>query len=284
MAQTATVAPKRRGRPASGKTVTGHSQSLDRGLILLERLAQTERGLTLSDLAQQVGLAPATTHRLLGTLEQRGFVQQDEELGLWHVGVQAFTVGQAFLRSRDVVAAARPFLHRLMEQAGETANLAMPDDGMAVFLAQVESREMMRMIVRLGSRAPLHASGVGKALLAAMDEPAIEAVLHRHGLARITANTIASPGELHQALAEIRRQGYAVDDEEHAIGLRCVAATLHDEQTRALAAISLSGPKARIADARTAELGTLIARTAAAITASLGGRLPDWHPRRALQS
>ncbi len=279
MAPTETPVPRRRGRPASGRTVTGHSQSLARGLALLERLAEAERGLTLTDIAQQVGLPAATTHRLLNTLEQRHFVHQDEELGLWRVGVKSFTVGNTFLNGRDVVASTRPFLHQLMEQAGETANLAIVDEGMAVFLAQVESREMMRMIVRLGSRAPLHASGVGKALLAAMPATAIGTVLHRHGLPRITTNTITAPDKLHAALAAIRERGFAIDDEEHALGLRCVAATLHDEQAQPRAAISLSGPTVRLPDDRMAELGVLITRAAAAITVSLGGRMPQWHPR-----
>jgi IclR family transcriptional regulator, acetate operon repressor len=272
---------RRRGRPpgrSKNRTAAGHSQSLDRGLTLLERLAEAEHGLTLTDLAQQVGLAPATAHRLLGTLEQRGFVRQDDELGRWHIGVRAFVIGNAFLNGRDVVAAARPYMHRLMEQSGETANLAVLDQGRAVFLAQVESHEMMRMIVELGSRTPLHASGVGKALLAAMSDAEVEAVLHRHGLPRITANTLATAADLRRALAESRRRGYAIDDEEHAIGLRCVAATVHDEHAEPLAAISLSGPKARIGDARLPEMGALVSRAAAAITTSLGGRLPDWHP------
>lgn len=284
MTSTDPSVPRRRGRPPSSRAGSGHSQSLDRGLTLLEHLADAERGLTLSDLAQQVGLPTATAHRLLATLEQRGFVHQDPTLGRWHVGVRTFTVGNAFLAGRDVIASARPFLYRIMEQAGETANLAVPDNGEAVFLAQVECREMMRMIVKLGGRAPLHASGVGKALLAAMEPAAVDAVLHRHGLARITVNTITTPAALQAALARIRDRGYAIDDEEHALGLRCVAATVHDEQGQPLAAISLSGPSARLVDARLPELGALIARTAGAITAALGGRLPDWHPQRTLAS
>lgn len=281
MAYTESPPARRRGRPPGSsktRTTAGHSQSLDRGLTLLERLAAAEYGLTLTDLAQQVGLAPATAHRLLGTLQQRGFVRQDDELGRWHVGVRAFTIGSAFLSGRDVVATARPYMRRLMEQSGETANLAVLDDDQAVFLTQVESHEMMRMVVELGSRTPLHASGVGKALLAALGTREVEAILHRHGLPKITANTLTTPGELRAALEDSRRRGYAIDDEEHAIGLRCAAATIYDEYAEPLAAISLSGPKARISDNRLPEIGSLVARAATDITASLGGRLPDWHP------
>jgi IclR family acetate operon transcriptional repressor len=153
-------------------------------------------------------------------------------------------------------------------------NLGVIDDGEVVFISQVESQEMMRMIVNLGSRSPIHASGVGKAMLAGMEEQEVAQLLQRRGLARFTDRTIDNPSDLRDALTAIRHQGYALDDEEHAIGLRCVAANLYDENGNALAAISLSGPKARITDNRLAELGVAVRQTALNITESLGGQLP----------
>ena len=267
----------RRG-PRAGKprANAGQSQSLSRGLALLEQLAGAERGLTLSDLAVRVGLAPSTTHRLLGTLENQGFVQLDEELGQWGIGARAFIVGSAFLNNRDLTALARPFMHQLMEESGETVNLAVLDHSDAVFVSQVECREMMRMVAKLGSRAPLHASGVGKALLAALPSASLQRLLPEIPLTRFTGNTLTTRAALDEALAAIRQRGYAVDDEEHAVGLRCLAATLHDEYTEPLGAISISGPLARVPAGRVAELGVQVTRTAAAITAALGGRLPGW--------
>jgi len=267
----------RRGpRATKPRANAGQSQSLGRGLALLGQLAAAGRGLTLSDLAARVGLAPSTTHRLLGTLESQGFVQLDEELGQWCIGAQAFIVGSAFLNNRDLTGQARPFMRRLMEEAGETVNLAVLDHNDAVFVSQAECREMMRMVAKLGSRAPLHASGVGKALLAALPAASLERLLQEIPLTRFTDNTLATPAALREALAGIRRTGYAVDDEEHAVGLRCLAATLHDEYTEPLGAISISGPLARVPAGRVAELGVQVTRTAAAITAALGGRLPGW--------
>ncbi|MDX5379417.1 MAG: IclR family transcriptional regulator, partial [Halomonas sp.] len=152
--------------PGPGKSASGHSQSLVRGLNLLERLAATPGGLALSELAEMVDLAPSTTHRLLQALQGQGFVAQDSELGVWKIDVKTFRIGNSFLEARDFVATSRPFLRRLTAQTGETANLGIRDGATAVFLAQSESPQMMRMITRLGSRAPLHASGVGKALMA----------------------------------------------------------------------------------------------------------------------
>jgi len=261
--------------PGPGKSVSGHSQSLVRGLNLLERLAATPGGLALSELAEEVELAPSTTHRLLQALQSQGFITQDNELGVWKIDVKTFRIGNSFLEARDFVATSRPFLRRLTAETGETANLGIRDGSTAVFLAQSESPQMMRMITRIGSRAPLHASGVGKALMAWLPDDEFERVLAERGLDRVTTNTLHTVDTLRTNLSEVRRQGFAYDREEHAIGLHCVAACLHDEHGTPLAAISVSGPVARIPETRLLELGELVRSTAAEITARLGGRIPQ---------
>lgn len=280
--QPATRRGRRRGRPVKASLNDGGTpvQSLARALVLLEHLAAAERGITLTDLARRAHLAPSTTHRLLTTLEHRGFAELDAERGLWFVGVRAFAVGNAFLAHRDFITTARPFMRQLMEESGESVNLGILEEGAVVFLSQVECREMMRMFVRLGGRVPAHASGVGKALLAALPEADVNAILERIGLQRFTDNTIDTRAILREDLNVVRSRGYAFDDEEHAVGLRCVASTLHDELGEPLAAISLSGPRARITDQRVDVLGRLVRDTADDITAALGGRLPVWRSRK----
>ncbi len=279
---TATSGPnrsRRRGRPVktAGGEGSGQVQSLSRALGLLEHLAAAaERGISLTDLARRARLAPSTTHRLLATLEKQGFAELDPERGSWFVGVRTFVVGNAFLAHRDFVATARPFMRQLMEESGESVNLGILDEGELVFLSQVECREMMRMFVRLGARVPAHASGVGKALLAALPEDEVNAILEQRGLQRFTDNTIDARAILRDDFARVRKLGYAFDDEEHAVGLRCVASTLHDELGAPIAAISLSGPRARITDQRVEILGRLVCDTADRITQALGGRLPAW--------
>lgn len=252
---------------------SGHAQALSRGLALLESLAATDGGATLTALATSLGLPAPTAFRLLATLERAGFVQHDAH-GVWRIGVRAFRVGSAFLEHRDLTAQALPHLARLMEQSGETANLAVPSDGEAVFIAQVQCRELMRMSVKLGARAPMHASGAGKAVLAALDPQAAAREVARAPLARFTAHTIVAPEALHAELAATRARGYAVDDEEHAPGLRCVAAPILDEHGHPWAALSLAGPTGRLTRERVPALGALVAATAAQLTADLGGRPP----------
>jgi len=262
---------------------SGAVQSLNRGLLLLERIAESGRnGVTLTDLALQVGLAASTTHRLLNTLEQAGFVRKDPELGLWYIGLKAFSVGNAFLASRDVVMQARPYMKRLMEQAGETVNLAVENKGAAVYVAQVECVEMMRMIVRLGGRAPIHASAVGKGLMAWMNEEQVTQALQHQGLQRLTPQTITTMAALQADLELIRQRGYSYDLEEHTIGLHCVSSPIFNEHGEPIAGLSLSGPKARVTFERLPELGLLVNRVASEITEAIGGTLPTVSSRSRL--
>ena len=272
-----TPAPASRVRlPAKTRHVTGQVQSLTRGLSILEALAKTDGGITLTDLAHRVSLPPSTTHRLLSTLEKMGYVYQAGNLRLWYVGLHAFTVGAGFLANRDFVGESHAYMRRLMEQSGETANLAILDGTEAVFIAQVQCHEMMRILVKIGGRVPLHASGVGKALFAALPDEQIDAILKVKGLPRITAHTIVAPETMWAALKVIRHRGYSFDDEEHAPGTRCVAATIFDEHAEPLGAISLAGPASRLPDERIRQLGPAVAHTAEELTRKVGGRWP--HP------
>ncbi len=259
-----------RGRPAA-RTGGDQVQSLVRALALLNRIAElSDDGAHLTDLAQQVGLPSSTAHRLLTTLEQERYVRFHHEGRLWSVGVQAFVVGCTFTKTRSLAGVARPHMRHLMEDGGETVNLAIEDEGEVVYLSQVECRQMMRAFARPGSRVPLHCSAVGKAILSATSDKKLSKILHRHGMPRLTVKTITSPSALRADLERVRASGYAVDDEEHAIGLRCIAAPIFDETGDVVAAVSASGPMARIGDERMAQLGALVLEASRAISADMG--------------
>jgi IclR family acetate operon transcriptional repressor len=250
-----------------------HVQSLARALALLNRIsAAADGGVGLTELAQQVGLPPSTAHRLLTTLEQERYVRFDGDGRLWSIGVQAFVTGCAFIKTRSLVGLARASMRRLMEASGETVNLAIEDQGEMVYLAQVECRQMMRAFARPGSRVPLHCSGVGKAILSAGSDKTLARILQQRGMPRLTVKTIITPAALRADLERARTLGYAVDDEEHAVGLRCIAAPIFDETGDAIAAVSVSGPMARIVDERLAHLGALVLQAARDISADMGAR------------
>jgi IclR family transcriptional regulator, acetate operon repressor len=252
----------------------GAVQSVDRAMLLLEALGEDEEGYRLTDLAIRTGLSPSTAHRLLTTLEKRRFVAFDQSDNMWHVGRQSFAIGSAFIRRRNFVAPALPFLRRLRDLTHETANLGIVDDGEVVVLTQVESREIMRAITRVGGRAPMVTSGIGKAILATYADEDVVAIIQRHGMKRLTPQSMVRAGELRDALEVVRRDGYAVDDQEFLIGLRCVAAVVYNDQAEALAAISVSGLASRVSTERAPELGRLVRETARELTLALGGRLP----------
>lgn len=273
----------RRRRPpgASRKPVdedegarTGAVQSVDRALALLEALGEDEEGYRLTDLAIRTGLSPSTAHRLLTTLEKRRFVEFDQSDATWHVGRQSFAIGAAFVRRRNFVAPALPFLRRLRDLTHETANLGVVDDGEVVVLTQVESREIMRAITRVGGRAPMVTSGIGKAILATYADEAVAAIIQRYGMRRLTPKSVVRAGEMREALERVRRDGYALDDQEFLMGLRCVAAVVYNDQAEALAAISVSALASRVPDERVPELGRLVRDVARELTLALGGRLP----------
>ena len=269
---------RRRGRPARAGTAgrgDGAVQSLDRALNLLEEIAGSEQGVTLSDLAASTTLPPSTAHRLLKSLEGREYVRHDTERGLWFVGVRAFTVGSAFVRVRDIVAIARPVMRQLVDDVGESVNLAVLDGDQPVYLSQIECRQMIRAHALPGARAMAHCSGVGKALLAALPAAQAAAILERAGLPALTAKTITSVSACMQALEAVRRDGFAVDDEEQSLGMRCVAAAIHDENGDPVAAVSLTGPSARLTRERMPALGRRVAAAAADIAAAIGGRQPQ---------
>ena len=253
---------------------TGQVQSLCRALSILNVIADADRGMTMTDIAQRARLPLSTTHRLLTTLQHERFVRFDNEQSLWMMGVQAFTIGNAFVRSRDIIATSRPFMTALMEKSGETVNLAVADQGECIYLTQVECRQMMRVQAKPGARVPMHSSAVGKALLSALPEAKARKFLDMRELQRGTDKTVVDLKALCKEIEAARATGYALDNEEHCVGLRCVASVIYDEFAEPMAAVSLSGPLARIGDDRFPILGVMVKETARVITAAMGGIFP----------
>lgn len=252
----------------------GGVQSVDRALAIIETLAEDDEGYRLSDLAIRTGLSTSTVHRLLTTLEHRRFVQFDRDQSKWHVGARAFMVGATFARHRNFTAQAIPYLRKLRDLTRETANLAVVDDEFIIVLTRMESREIMRSLTKVGGRVSMVASGVGKAVLAAYSDEDVSAIIRHHGMPRLTEKSIVRPGDLFKELQTIRRCGYAVDDEEAQIGLRCVAAVVYDHHAEPLAAISVSGMTSRVTDERLPGIGRIVREVAAELTAALGGVMP----------
>lgn len=216
-------------------------QSVERASALLEYIADAGGEAGLTELAASTGLPVPTIHRLLRTLIAVGYIRQEHS--------RRYALGPKLIRLGDsaqqlIGAWVRPYLRELTEVTGETANLAMIDRDMMVYVAQVPSRHTMRMFTEVGRRSAVHATGVGKAILSQLDEELVRALLTRTGLPARTPRTITDMDVFVDELAEIRQQGYALDDGEQELAVRCVAVPVPQQVPRF--ALSITGPDSRI--------------------------------------
>lgn len=266
---------RQRGRPRSFNSHGEPSpvQSLDRALRILAIVAQ-EDGLSLSEVAASAELAPSTAYRMLTTLENHGMVEFEKTEQLWSIGIETYRMGSAFLRRRKLVDRARAVMQNLMERAAETANLGVAEDDCVVFVSQIETHQAIRAFFRPGARSPFHASGIGKAILAHLPPDRAAAILRKTDLEAYTKKTLVDADALARDLTSIRQRGWSIDDEERYPGMRCVAAAIFNEFGEPMAGISVSGPSARVTPDRIAQIGPLVGKAAAEVTALIGGIAP----------
>jgi IclR family acetate operon transcriptional repressor len=232
-------------------------RSLERAFELLEHLADADGELTLSELTEASGLPMPTIYRLMRTLANHGYVRQQPSKR-YALGPRLIRLGEG--AGRLLGAWARPALAHLVDKLGETANMAVLEGDDVVYVAQVPSRHSMRMFTEVGRRVRPHCTGVGKALLAQLPAETVQAIVSRTGMAAHTSHTITDPAVLAEELTLIRQQGYALDDEEQELGVRCVAVPLLGSP--APAAISVSGPSGRMTRQVVADVAPFMRRTA----------------------
>ncbi len=220
---------------------SGGVQSLERAFLLLEIMADTGGEASLSQLADSSGLPLPTIHRIIRTLVDNGYVRQ---LPSRRYALGPRLIGLGDKASQMLGTWARPHLAQLVEELGETANLAMLDGDKVVYVAQVPSPHSMRMFTEVGRRVLPHSAGVGKALLSQLGEEEALATVRRTGMPAATDRTITDPDEFMAELERIRSNGFAIDDGEQEIGVRCVAVPLVGAPSAM--AVSISGPEARV--------------------------------------
>ena len=260
-----------RGRPKSfyDKGVQNTIQSVDRALDVLDILASSE-GLTLSDVAAELDQSPATIYRVLSTLEARKIVETNPNTQTWHIGPAAFQIGASFLRRSNVIERSRPIMRNLMIQTGETSNLGIEKSDMIIFVSQIETHESIRAFFPPGTQSPMHASGIGKAILAHYDIGRVELYLKKNTLEHFTDKTITNPDELLKELALIRQQGFAFDDEEKTSGMRCIAAPILNFFGETVAGISVSGPTHRMTEDQVGKISNLVKKASETLSNNLG--------------
>jgi len=261
-----------RGRPKSfdGKAAENNTiQSLTGALDVLDVLAAAD-GVTLSELSVRLSRSPSTIYRILNTFAQRAIVEIDPASQTWHVGPAAFRLGSSFLRRSSILERARPVMRELMEEIGETANLGIEKSNSVLFVSQVEARETIRAFFPPGTQSPMHASGIGKALLSLHPQNRLDRMLRLGDLEKFTSRTITDADVLRSELAKIRDDGYALDDEEREVGMRCIAAPIINNFGEPVAGISVSGPTHRMTEGRFASIGKLVREAGETLSRGLG--------------
>ncbi|MDK2823537.1 MAG: IclR family transcriptional regulator, regulon repressor [Clostridia bacterium] len=251
------------------KAKSNFIQSVDRALQIMEVFSSEKRELGVTEIAQSLGIHKSTVFGLLATLENRGYVEQNLENGKYKLGLKLFELGNLVQEGMDLRSLAAPFIAELVDKYGETVHLVIHDKGEVVYIDKRESLSNIRILSRVGSRLPMHCTGVGKCLLAFMAEEDIQLVIKK-GLRPFTPNTIIDAEKLKQELATIRNNGYAFDLEEIEMGLRCVAAPIKNHKGEVIAAISLSGPSMRMDEEKMLQLIEPIKTAALKISRSLG--------------
>ncbi len=244
---------------------SGGVQSLARAFTLLERLADAGSALGLSELAQSTGLPLPTIHRIMRSLIAGGYARQ-EPSRRYALGPKLIRLGEAAGRTFGSWAIAH--LAEIVAQVGETANLAILEGDAVVYLAQVPSRHSVRMFTEVGRRVEPHSTAVGKALLSQRPEEQVRALCRRTGMPVQTTRTITSVDVLLAELRTVRANGYAVDDAEQEVGVRCVAVPVLEAP--APVALSVSGPSERVTAERVPEIVAVLLRVAAELAATLG--------------
>lgn len=246
--------------PASGGHVVG-AKTISRAFAVL-RLFRDRRGdLGVGTVAKELGLNLSTTHRIVRALVSEGYLAQNEENERYYLGTGALLLGQAAHRtfSLDVV---YPVLQRLAAATGESVNLGVLSGDVAVVVERVESTEPLRFTQPPGTRVALHASSMGKALLAFNEDAERRTLAAAHSLERITPKTLTSADALVNDLRRTRERGWSIDDEESTIGVRCVGAPIRDRSGVAAAAIAVQAPAVRLPDERFDVLGPEVTKAA----------------------
>ncbi|MEP1209522.1 MAG: HTH-type transcriptional regulator BhcR [Rhizobiaceae bacterium] len=273
----AEIESRKRGRPRSFHPNTDSTiiQSVDKAITLLKVVSEGT-GRSLSELSELTAMPAASAYRALVTLQKHGMVNFDEDGQLWRIDVESFRIGSAFLANTSMVEQARPVMNSLMSKSGETANLGLIAGGEVVFLSQVETHEPIRAFFRPGTHGSIHASGIGKALFAYRPQKHAVELANSIQLKGFTDHTIQTTDELLQMRKETLQRGFAIDDQERTMGMRCIAAPIFNSFGEAISAISVSGPTVRIDSQRIAEYGELVRIAADEITRNIGGKVTSF--------
>ena len=244
--------------------------ALVRGLAILERIAKSRRGLTFAQLTRQFDFPKSSVHTLLLTLEREGYLQRDTDTGRYVTGMKLLDIASMSLSGVLLREEAAPFLHALAAETGLTVHLAVLDRDEVAVVAKVDRAGRHRVATWIGKRVDFHCTSLGKCLLAYLPDGDVNRLIGHHSLLRHNENTIVSPLQLKKELARTRALGYAMDDEEEEIGVRCIGAAVRNWEGQVVAAVSVTGSTSRISAETIDQIAGQVKQAALGISRQLG--------------
>lgn len=247
-------------------------QSVDRALSILEVLSEYENGLGITEISNKVELHKSTVHRLLATLIAKGYVKQNQENNNYILTMKLFELGNKKIEKMNIVNVSRNYLQSLVNETNEVVHLVIREGNEIVYISKVESQNIIRMHSRIGSRKPVYCTAVGKAMLSYLSEEEVKNIWDSSKIEKITEHTVTDFKQFVTDLKEIRQRGYAREEQENEIGIRCVAASILDYRGEVCGAISISGSILSYTEEKKENFAKLIMEYALIISKELGYR------------
>lgn len=245
-------------------------KSVSRALDIITLVGSKKGGMGVTEISKQIDINKSSVYRILSTLVQYRYVEQDTETGRYKLGYKFLEVSSQLLDSIDLRAEAKPYLQELEDETNEVIHLVVFDQGEVVYIEKLEGNETLRMHSKVGKRAPMHCTSVGKAILAHLSSSIVLDILDRKGMPMHTDKTITNKDEFLQELNKVKQKGYALDLEENEYGITCIAVPIFDHTGKVIAAISISGTTIRMTVERLDLLQERMRKIGKQISARLG--------------
>lgn len=245
-------------------------KSVSRALDVIHLVGLKKGGLGVTEIAKQIDINKSSVYRILYTLAQYGYIEQDDKTGRYKLGYKFLEISSKLLDSIDIRSEAGPFLEQLESETNEVIHLVVYDQGEVVYIEKLDGTETLRMHSKVGKRAPMHCTSVGKAILANLPSGIVHEIIDRKGLPMHTDHTITDKDALFKELIQVKQKGYALDLEENENGITCIATPIFDHLGKVAAAISISGPTTRMTEKRLEQLKQQILDVGLRISVRLG--------------
>jgi len=222
-------------------------KSIEKAIDLLELLSDSKNEMGITEIGKELHMGLSTIYRILTTLKCRGYIVQNQQTSKYMLGAKLFILSCKVQNTKNLIKVVTPFLQRLSQNTNETINFAVLEGREAIYLFKIESKEMLKAGIELGTKVAAHCTSLGKVLLAFLPEQEFMILYPNENekLPTFTPNSISSVEELKKCLKKIKKQGYAIDEEEFKIGVNCLGVPIINNEGKAIASFSVSGPVSR---------------------------------------